>query len=179
MNTNVIELNNIDVEGDFFEFIPHASSLREMNENSIESTVDEEDMKNKEKELFDKKNVDAYNTLMFSKIKNAIEVLKQNPEKKYARLELHSHLSLNEETKTHFHIVHYGGTKNGSWFNRHINPTYEHVFKNLQRKLFEKGYYLLDISDPSKSFKLNIALYPEKPKWYDTPHILWHNYNKI
>lgn len=88
------------------------------------------------------------------------------------------------ETQTQFHNVHYGGPRaqlNGkkSWKNRVLNPLYVGLFKHLQQSLFEDGYYLLDISDSSKSFTPHIMLYRSKPSEYATEEELWHGYNKI
>ena len=91
------------------------------------------------------------------------------------------------EHRIPFDIVHYGGkrminpvTQRQSWYHREKNQFFEGLFKKLQKTILqERGYYLLDISDPRMSFDLVIKLYLAKPKWYDESQLLWHEYNKV
>jgi len=53
------------------------------------------------------------------------------------------------------------------------------AFKELQLEMLEKGYYLLDISDPFKSKKFVLSFNVEKPPDYDSQPILWHGLNFI
>ena len=51
-------------------------------------------------------------------------------------------------------------------------------FKAVQQNLAEKGYYLYDVSDPSKSFKIHWILTIERKDPQQQPK-LWHGLNQL
>ena len=82
-------------------------------------------------------------------------------------------------SKYKFHSIHYGFVD--EFWNQRIpfNKNKESPFKEVQKQLYEKGYYLLDNSNPSRSFRTVITLFASKPKNYDLTTVLWHGLNKI
>lgn len=85
----------------------------------------------------------------------------------------------NKTFETELHCVHYGGKPKTSWYRRFSNPCFVGIFKEIQQKLATKGYWLLDMSDPSKSFSFVVIISCVKPHWYDTTQPLWHGLNQI
>lgn len=80
------------------------------------------------------------------------------------------------------HVLHYGGRGQEGWGWKSRKPLVEveeMPFITAQKLMYEKGYYLLDESDPSKSFGCYIFLYCQKPADYDTRPPLWHGYNRL
>lgn len=129
---------------------------------------------------------DAYRNRMTRAIEDAVAELINNPEKYCSQLNLSMKESLmaNEYYGNYFHIVHYGGKPligpyGPEWTNRIANPLFVSLFKELQMLMMARGYYLLDISDPSKGCSLIVRLYLGKPEWYDNTPMLWHGLNKI
>ena len=78
--------------------------------------------------------------------------------------------------------MHYGLQKDTNFAHRDrlIFDKYgfEMPFRALQAKMAAAGYYLLDESDPSKSFHMHINLWMIKPKHYNTKYI-WHELNVL
>ncbi|CAH6421002.1 Hypothetical protein KVN_LOCUS98 [uncultured virus] len=76
------------------------------------------------------------------------------------------------------HVLHYGHYKGKNNFtSRKEDFECERPFIRAQKILLEKGYYLLDESDPSVGFKMIIKLYCEKPNDLQTRKSLWHGLN--
>lgn len=133
---------------------------------------------------------EAYKKLMADKIEEAIKVLMDSPGKFCVSLVLNPkyELVLDDNSKMNFHIVHYGGKPKlkpkcygyYDWKTRTTNSFFVGLFKDLQTVLLNnRGYYLLDISDPAKSHSFVVNLYLAKPYWYDDARLLWHGLNKI
>jgi hypothetical protein len=139
-----------------------------------------------EKERKERIIVEAYKYRMRLAIESAIQEL-MNSSVKYStnlNLSLKERLFVNDYYGIDFHVVHYGGKPimgpyGLEWKNRNPNPLFVGLFKELQTALFEYGYYLLDVSDPSKSHAFVVKLYLGKPVGYDDDPVLWHGLNKI
>lgn len=128
---------------------------------------------------------ELYKKVMIGCIKDAIKTL-MNSGSFCTRLNIDENFQSLHGITTKFHVVHYGGKpiyntvkQKWDWYCREKNPMFEGLFKELQTVMLERGYYLLDISDPTKSFGLVIKLYLGKPDWYDESVSLWHGFNKV
>ena len=78
------------------------------------------------------------------------------------------------------HVLHYGKNdpRNRSWQRRlpfdGLSP-----FQQVQQELFyEKGLYLLDLSDPARSYHIVIGLYAYPPH-AEMGNELWHGLNQV
>lgn len=78
-----------------------------------------------------------------------------------------------------FHTTHYGKRNGDDWSDREANSPFASLFRIIQREMKQKGYYLLDISDPTKGNKLMLILSIGKPDGYDDYPELWHGFNKL
>jgi hypothetical protein len=132
--------------------------------------------------------IEQYRGYMYTKICDAIKYFEQSGNN-CATLSIDKNCEFSVPSKNFsflFHEIHYGGKRvykneGFSWKERKCDPYFHKLFKELQKIMYEKGYYLLDVSDPELSFSLTIKLYLERPYWYDTEkhNILWHGFNKI
>lgn len=79
-----------------------------------------------------------------------------------------------------FDNVHYGGGKNGSFYKRYKNPNFHGLFRYVQKCFLDKGYILLDESDPGKGFGMFFILYI-KDYYHENCEVktLWHGYNRL
>lgn len=81
-------------------------------------------------------------------------------------------------------VLHYGH-RNGrySWTERTPLDGVENAFQLVQKKLADKGYYLVDESDPEVSKLIVISIYCQRPapthRYFNKPGTLWHGYNVI
>jgi hypothetical protein len=179
-----------------FDYIFNLPSVGEVlskqiaNENENERVMKQkrlnQELVRREKERRDLILVGAYKTRMREAIQDAIHELMNSRVKFCTQLNLSSkeRLVVDDYYGTDFHVVHYGGKPKfgpygSEWRNRVPNPLFVGLFKELQILLLEQGYYLLDISDPSKSFAFVVTLYLGKPTWYDNAPVLWHGLNKV
>lgn len=172
----------------FIESLPSADELVDIREEN--SSLDDE--KAEQARIEDKRKallfIECYRRVLMGVIQAAVRELGNSSNKFCTQLELDARKHLfvdNGLSSIPFHIVHYGGnlvpTSSGqyNWKKRESNPMFAGLFKELQTALLARGYYLLDISDPSKSFNFVIKLYLGKPTWYDEAPTLWHGLNKI
>lgn len=131
-----------------------------------------------------KKFAEIYNDFMKQKILDGINVLSESS-KQYVKLNITNKAQFYVgDTSLDFHVVHYGGKPSfeggkPSWKKRIPNELFQGLFKENQKLLLSKGYYLLDVSDSSKSFAIIIKLCLGKPSGYDDELPLWHGLNKI
>lgn len=75
-------------------------------------------------------------------------------------------------------VYHYGHHANqNDWTQR--NPSFEcpRPFIEVQKEFQNLGYYLLDESDPGRSFNIFINLYCVEPVGYQQRKPLWHGLN--
>lgn len=160
--------------------IPESSVIAELiiQQHNGENILSEE-----KKEVIRIRNglANAYIAYMEKKIIEAIRELKKYPSvSKKLNIDSFNEDICFEETKIHFHTIHYGGPYyNGKWNLRNIYEDYKNLFRILQAEMFSKGYFLLDLSDNSKSFNPVIVLFVSKPLSYDNHSTLWHYYNKL
>ena len=79
-----------------------------------------------------------------------------------------------------FDNVHYGGGKDGSFYRRFKNPNCHGLFRHVQKCFLDKGYILLDESDPGKGFGMFFILYM-KDHYRENREVenLWHGYNRL
>lgn len=128
---------------------------------------------------------EEYKKLLIDSVKNGLEELIGSPltEPESIRLYDIENMIADPDCKINgipMHVLHYGYQPKECrhWKNRlpfdGVGP-----FEEVQRDLFEhKGLYLLDISDPKKSFEIRIGLYLNRPSEL-MEHALWHGYNVI
>lgn len=80
----------------------------------------------------------------------------------------------------HFDNVHYGGGKDLSFYKRFNNPNYHGLFRHVQKCFLDKGYILLDESDPGKGFGMFFILYiKDHYRENCEAKTLWHGYNRL
>lgn len=132
--------------------------------------------------------MESYLNLMRPKLKGCIGCLHARPDFTYADVKVDPNAELTvtlddgSERKYKFHSVHYGPLKNKEkrhWRSR--DNIYDRMgvyppFRVLQVEMLNSGYYLMDISDPSKSKRMIVRLFRDKPKF---PLKLWHGYGVI
>ena len=123
--------------------------------------------------------VREYNQKMVQCIKKAISYMEENEkEKSYVIVDMHGDVTVGDKSRK-FHTMHYGFIGD-EWSTRISYVTDSDMpFRGLQRALKEKGYYLLDESDPSLSKKTRIMIYAGRPDDYDTRTPLWHKMNVL
>ncbi len=118
---------------------------------------------------------DEYYNLLIAKATAAIAKM-QEEQILHVRLDIDFHEKIENDTNSiKLHSLHYGKVSR-SWSLR--IPTKNLPFRRAQKVLAEKGYYLLDESDPSASFRTRIILFACKPKHYNTKD-LWHKMNVL
>lgn len=176
-----------------FASIPPASELAIIRQANMERKEQEKEAKKarteQEREQVGKLLAEAYKERLEDAVKQAIQALERSTHS-CVRLDLNSHEELeavlpHKIVKTKLHCPHYGGKPKLSpsgqvlWKKRDENSLFVGLFKELQTELEARGYWLLDISDSSKSFDFIVKLYCEKPEWYDSTEPLWHGLNKI
>lgn len=180
----------------YFASIPPARDLANIQQENKERKEQEKEAREarlqqaqQEREQVGKLLAEAYKRRLVSSVERAIQALKQSRFSS-VRLDLNSHEELeavlpHKIVKTKLHCPHYGGKPKLSpsgqvlWKKRDENSLFVGLFKELQTELEAHGYWLLDISDSSKSFDFIVKLYCEKPEWYDSTEPLWHGLNKI
>ena len=83
-----------------------------------------------------------------------------------------------------WHWLHYGFPKRSSkkWDVRDLkcweDNEHEMVFRKLQKLCYDNGYYLYDISDPTKGNKTFMKISVERRMDFEEM-ALWHNFNKF
>jgi hypothetical protein len=71
-------------------------------------------------------------------------------------------------------VILYGHRTSGSWYKRSPLGPFFTPFERLQAKFYSEGWYLIEESDPSRSFNFVFALYAQEPT---SQKELWHNHN--
>jgi hypothetical protein len=186
----------VEVKMSSYDFLANVPSVGEVQwqqrQNDIKNETAREEKRLRqefalqEKERKERIIIEAYKYRMRLAIESAILEL-MNSSVKYCtqlNLSLKERLSIDDYYGIDFHVVHYGGKPifgpyGIEWKNRNPNALFVGLFKELQTALFEYGYYLLDVSDPSKSHAFVVKLYLGKPTGYDDVPVLWHGLNKI
>lgn len=137
--------------------------------------------------------MDTYMTLMRKKLRGCIGCLNARSDFTYANVKVDPNAELivtlddGSVRKYKFHSVHYGplrikhGTAGTQRHWRSRDNIYDRLgvyppFRVLQVEMLNSGYYLMDVSDPSKSKRMIINLYRNKPAF---PLKLWHGYGVI
>lgn len=73
------------------------------------------------------------------------------------------------------------GHRDGDWRSRTSLDLKYRLIERLQALFFERGWYLIEESDPSRGSRIIVfALYadkPNKPYYFNQPGKLWHNNN--
>ena len=100
------------------------------------------------------------------------------------RINPNEKLTISDDSSKQLHCVHYGGNPDfskgeDSWTNRIKDDRFVNVFRNVQHSLLNKGYYLLDVSNPSYGKGFILKLFWDKPEWYGKVSGLWHGFNHI
>jgi hypothetical protein len=130
----------------------------------------------------------AYTLFMMHKLEGCIKYLCEKQENTYAHVrvrpdqELEIQLDDGTFVTYKFHVVHYGPFKDKKeyyWMSRYNifeNLQVYPPFRTLQVEMLQRGYYLVDESDPVKSKRMVIRLYKTCPPY---PLYLWHGYGTI
>lgn len=176
----ILKANNtiITFDMNLFAFVSELPSVEDIRASQAEKQITNKKI---DEEFFAR----MYDTMMECAIFRAIEELENSPRSHCAVLNLKANEPMiGYFSSTYFNNIHYGGKPvqgpNGlEWTNRLLEPLFVGRFKKLQTSLLERGYYLLDISDPNKGKNFIIKLYLHKPSWYDQFEPLWHGLNKI
>ena len=129
--------------------------------------------------------LEEYEKLLKNEIVKCVnDMIKNENTKSVLDIQLKSFLKVKVEDKDKgipIHVLHYGYNFNKKWTIRRnvLSDKNEKMpFQKLQDQMLEKGYYLLDESDPSKSFSTHLVLYSVKPHYYGNSD-LWHGLNVI
>lgn len=131
----------------------------------------------------------AYELFMRRKLEGCMKYLRANKEHVCAQVrvqpnqELEIQLDDGTFTSYKFHVVHYGplvrNDEQHHWMSRYNIFDRLQVFppfRTLQVEMLNKGFYLMDESDPTKSKRMIIRLYKNRPLY---PMYLWHTYGVI
>ena len=152
--------------------IPSATELREEIMQSKQKKIEEEAEKQRKKDETFKEIAGAY----INSMKNAFYEALNTMRKEYSTLAIFYPLDLRHympDCKLTFIEVHHNKYDDEYYEDEEcISPIFKNLFKDIQKELFQKGYYLLQ-SD--KNFILSIG----KPDGYDKEPVLWHGFNKI
>ena len=161
--------------------IPTAAEVQaEAQQNEIRATSEMTEaakMRQNIQEMF----IQQYMKVMIDAIKYSINHLKWT-NKKFTnlRVDFNSQLAFDENHSRSFHSIHYGFINKQSWSNRTLYvPPKEMPFRVIQRLMLEKGFYVLDESDGSKSFTPCIRIYVEPPADLKQRQKLWHKMNVL
>lgn len=79
-------------------------------------------------------------------------------------------------------VLLYGHRLGGQWQKRHPLELSVMPFQQLQQIFHDRGWYLIEESDPARSYMIIFALYPKKPfksAYFDVAGKLWHGNNMI
>lgn len=154
-----------------------------LSDKGGQAQEDEDPQKHEEvrKDLVFEKACDLYKKDLEKHVLDAIKRLVKSGKHVPVNFELRSKQYKIDDKVYPAHVIHYGVHKPNTryWSNR--NPkTWErrgvpHPFKEAQKELASKGYYLQDISDPGKSFDIYIVLGSEAIQGEP----LWHGLNII
>jgi hypothetical protein len=191
--TNISNLTNT-VSSVSFDDIPYVSIIFQSQDANVKKNGKKREQMIKEHEDKSKIYIERYRNYMKNAISEGIDELSNTYEKHCCiNLNINPHYPLyldnneaegivepNENSEgTTFHCVHYGGKQFGRWTNRIQNPLFVNLFRDIQIELYNKGYYLLDMSDPSRNDKMLIRLFLGVPPFYETFEPLWHGLGKI
>jgi hypothetical protein len=150
--------------------------------SKIEEIIKEKkDLLKQEQEQLE--SVDIYNKFMFNAIKKAQEEMINTG---HTLVFLNFYDDIFKKCQN-FKVIHYGELPvncciEKNWNSRTINPIYKGLFKEIQKKMWEKNFYLLDttnIADINKYKGISILLSINKPPFYDITDKLPHGYNKL
>ena len=199
MSTKTSSTNNDSnltntVSSVLFDDIPYVSIIFQCQDANVKKNGKKREQMIKEYEDKSKIYAERYRNYMKNAITNGINELSNTYEKHCCiNLDINPHYPLyldndvangivepNENSeKISFHCVHYGGKHFGRWTNRVHNPLFVNLFRDIQIELYNKIYYLLDMSDPLRSDKMLIRLFLGVPPFYETLETLWHGFGKI
>tara|TARA_B100000686_G_scaffold354478_1_gene464983 strand:- start:177 stop:662 length:486 start_codon:yes stop_codon:yes gene_type:complete len=157
--------------------IPHANEIQKVIENR-QNSEDSAILKKTDnyKKKLEKASLIYYNNIM-NAVQNAIRYMSEKGKQNYIKLQNEDFqlpIDWGEDKKICWHWMHYGFIRKG-WRSRDTSAwnrfNIERPFKKAQKELEEKGWYLVDHSNPERSFGVYIYLYtypPEKlPLWHD------------
>ena len=160
--------------------IPHAQVIKEA---IITRKID-----NNEKNSVDKINIykkklenasEQYYQNIIQAVKNSIDYMQKKGNNDYIRLnndDIQKSIQWDDHKKICWHWMHYGFIRK-NWRSRDVSAwnkfDIKRPFIRAQEELKEKGWYLVDLSNPGRSFGVYIYLYTYPPDKID----LWHNLN--
>ena len=134
-------------------------------------------------EIFENAKLSAFEEYMTDAIKDAIAYLGSHDTlRAHVRVNFHDRIvftvpGIEREFTMTMHTGLYGIQQDMDWCCRQSQTRC--VFKELQAELYEKGYVLLDESDPNRSYREFINIYIGIPSHYDKAPIYWHGLNKL
>lgn len=166
---------------------PDVKQLKEKLASKVETFSEEKEQK---KKVFDenlKRASDEYYNNMLVNIKSAIDYME-------TQTSAHTCVYVNvptarlkwgdtdDEKYIPWHWIHYGFPKRNrkGWVNRDTKFWSEDdmIFRQLQKVCYDNGYYLYDISDPTRGTRTFFKISIEKEIEFEE-YDLWHKFNKI
>jgi hypothetical protein len=162
----------------FTKSLPEASEIRLLIEQNRINSEKKEEKKVSLREAEKLSLHEEYEEILYSLCLNAIEKMSQSSSFKH---DIILPKFIGKEKTVPIHVIHYGTLEwvpGKSIWSRRI-PLEIKSFRKIQTLLFEKGFYLLDESDPAKSFRMRVCIYAVKPFDYETSKRLWHRYNRM
>jgi len=168
---------------------PSVEQIKESLASKVEQFSEEKERK---KQLFNeniKLASDEYYDNLLVNIKNAIDYM-QKQQSAYTCVYVNVPTSRlkwgNEDNEKYipWHWIHYGFPKRGrkGWAHRDTkfwnNTDNKMVFRQLQELALSNGYYLYDISDPSRGSRTFFKISIQREEEFENLS-LWHNFNHI
>lgn len=168
---------------------PNVEDIKESLAGKVEKFSEEKERK---KQLFNeniKLASDEYYDNLLVNIKNAIDYM-QKQQSAYTCVYVNvptSRLKWGNEDNDKYipwHWIHYGFPKRGrkGWVHRDIkfwnNTDNKMIFKQLQDLALKNGYYLYDISDPTRGSRTFFKISIQREEEFEALS-LWHNFNKL
>ena len=159
--------------------IPHVNDIqKELQQKKINTDTNYIKKTNIYVEKLQRASDEYYNNIIEA-VHKSINNMTENGNQDYMRLDneiLQRAINWGDNKKVSWHWMHYGFIRKG-WRSRDTTPwkrfNIERPFIKAQNELRKKGWYLVDHSNPLRSFGVYISLYvypPDKEK-------LWHNLN--
>lgn len=168
---------------------PDVNAIKESLASKVEEFSEEKERKKKVFEQNIKSANDDYYDNLLENIKNAIDYM-QKQQSAYSCVYVNvptSRIKWGEEDNEKFipwHWIHYGFPKRGKkgWSNRDTkfwNDTdNKMIFRQLQELCLKNGYFLYDISDPTRGTRTFFKISVNREEEFESMS-LWHNFNQI
>lgn len=170
------------------EIFPNVNDLKEKLASKVAEFSEEKEEKRRIFEKNLKEASDAYYNNMIVNIKNAIDYMEKQSSA-YTCVYVNvptTRLKWGDEVEDKFipwHWIHYGFPKRNKkgWSSRDTkfwNQDNPMIFRQLQKLCYDNGYYLYDISDPTRGTRTFFKISVNKELDFEEMN-LWHNFNTI